>query len=346
MQNVSYLTNWYKKNLRELPWRTTTDPYRIWISEVILQQTQVSQGLDYYFRFVSEFPDIQALAASDENRVLKLWQGLGYYSRARNMHKTAKLIVERYNGIFPVDKKSLMELPGIGDYTSSAILSFAFNLPFPTLDGNVFRVVSRLYDIDNPIDIASSRKVFLSVLDQLIEGHDPRMFNNAFMELGAMVCKPDRPSCDICPLNTDCQARKLGKIDSLPKKSKLLTKKKRFFNYLFINYQDKFLLSRRSDKDIWANLYDFPLIETPGPIAKNQLQLIVNEKFPMFNTLSLSKQLSLKHVLTHQVLDLQFWSLDMDTIPQNAPENCLIVDMETYTNYPVPVPVSKFLLSL
>jgi A/G-specific adenine glycosylase len=224
MENVLDLINWYKKNFRDLPWRSTNDPYKIWLSEIILQQTQVVQGLSYYHRFITEYPTVSLLAAASEDQVLRLWQGLGYYSRARNLHKTAKIIFTDYQGIFPNEKTDLLKLPGIGDYTASAIASFAFNKAHPAIDGNVFRVISRYYDIELPIDESATKKVFLDILQPMIEQTSPALFNNAMMELGATICKTDKPDCQICPLYIDCQSRIKNTIPLRPVKSKKVKK--------------------------------------------------------------------------------------------------------------------------
>lgn len=346
MQNVSDIIKWYKKNFRDLPWRTTVDPYKIWLAEVILQQTQIVQGLDYYHRFVAEYPDIYRLAAADEEAVLKLWQGLGYYSRARNMLKTARIIVDQYHGKFPQNKKVLMSLPGIGDYTSSAILSFSFNLPYATLDGNVYRVLTRYYNIDTPIDTPAAKKICSDILEGMISQADPRLFNNAMMELGATVCKPDQPKCDICPLFVDCQARKIDKIKFLPQKSKKLSKKTRYFNYLYIKYKDDFFIQKRPESGIWANLFELPLIESQDKMGIESIRNEIKKWYPELTIESLRQQDSFKHVLTHQVLEIQFWALETNHINQNILKNCLRVNLDSYTTYPMPVPISNFLLSL
>lgn len=346
MQNVSDIIKWYKKNFRDLPWRTTNDAYKIWLAEVILQQTQIVQGLDYYYKFVAEYPDIASLANADEETVLKLWQGLGYYSRARNMLKTARLIVDEYHGKFPLNKQILMSLPGIGDYTSSAILSFSFNLPYPTLDGNVFRVLSRYFNIEEPIDKPQTRKIFQDILQAMIEQADPRIFNNAMMELGAIVCKPNQPDCENCPLSVDCQARILNKINLLPVKSKKIQKRTRFFNYLFIKHKEEFFIRKRIEKDIWVNLFELPLIETDAKAGAQTLSIKVYEKYPELTNLNMIKQVSLKHILTHQVLEIQFWRIDLPDESIFNPEACLRVDADSYTKYALPVPINKFLLSL
>ena len=346
MQNVSDIINWYKKNFRDLPWRATNDPYKIWISEVILQQTQVVTGLKYYYRFITEYPDIASLAAASQEQVLKLWQGLGYYSRARNLHNCSQIINDEYHGKFPQDKNALMKLPGIGEYTASAILSFAFNLPHPTLDGNVFRVISRYYDIHLPVDDPKNKKVFLEILSEMIAFADPRLFNNSMMELGATICKSDNPSCELCPLYVDCQARINGTLNLLPIKGKKLLKRTRFFNYLLIKHEDTFFIRKRTKNDIWKNLYELPLLETNEKIEVDSLRILINKHIFTNTDYNIVKQRSLQHVLTHQKIFVTFWTINLKNNPDFLTENCLMVDMESYTKFPVPVLVSNFLLSL
>jgi A/G-specific adenine glycosylase len=346
MQNVSYLINWYKKNFRDLPWRSTNDPYKIWLSEIILQQTQVVQGLNYYHRFITEYPTVSKLAEADEEEVLRHWQGLGYYSRARNLHKTAKIINSVNNGIFPNKKADLLKLPGIGDYTASAILSFAFNQAYPCLDGNVFRVLSRYYDIDLPIDEPASRKVFIDILESMIVHADPKLFNNAMMELGATICKNDKPSCPNCPLYLDCQSRIKDIIPQRPVKKKKLKKRQRFFNYLFIRYKDDIYIQRRSEKDIWHGLYEFPLLESDKQLQKDELQSSLNMIITNFSDVKYLNSVEVKHLLTHQIIDCTFWMFEAKSKPQFISKNCLTISLKSYTEFPFPILISKFLLSL
>ncbi|HEY1045333.1 MAG TPA: A/G-specific adenine glycosylase [Bacteroidia bacterium] len=347
MQNVSDIIKWYKKNFRILPWRETKDPYKIWISEVILQQTQIVTGVDYYHKFILKFPHIKALASSNEETILKLWQGLGYYSRARNLHKTAKIISDSYDGTFPSNYKQLIKLPGIGDYTASAILSFAFDQPFPVLDGNVFRVLSRLYQIELPIDVPANRKVFMEILNQMISNQNPILFNNAMMELGAVICKPDNPKCDQCPVAVHCLSRKNGVHTQLPIKSKLMQKRTRYFNYVYIRYNNSFYLVQRIKKDIWQNLYELPLIESEKEILTSKDLLNgLSELITNTDTFSPFPQISLKHILTHQEIKAKFWVIKTNEKPNFLMNGCLKVTDENYTKYPIPVLISKFLLSL
>jgi A/G-specific adenine glycosylase len=266
MSISEFLIEWYQKNKRPLPWRETRDPYKIWLSEVILQQTRVAQGTDYYNRFLIAFPDIQSLATADEQEVLKLWQGLGYYSRARNMHHTAKEIVEKYRCAFPETADGLKTLKGIGDYTAAAIASICFDEPVAVLDGNVARVISRLYAIDTPVDSNEGKKNITDLANSLLDTNYPGTFNQAVMELGALVCTPKSPACNTCPVAFACQALKRNQIECFPVKTPKKSPTYRHLNYLVISFmkeKEEFVLMRkRTGNDIWKNMYDFPCIET------------------------------------------------------------------------------------
>jgi A/G-specific adenine glycosylase len=266
MNLTESLLNWYSQNKRPLPWRETRDPYKIWLSEVILQQTRVAQGTDYYHRFLAAFPDVQSLSAADEQDVLKLWQGLGYYSRARNMHFTAKQVVENHNGIFPNSAAGLKKLKGIGDYTAAAIASICFDESTAVLDGNVARVISRLYAIDAPIDSNEGKKTITDLANSLLDTNHPGTFNQALMELGALVCTPKSPICNTCPVAFACEALKRKQVESFPVKTPKKAPTIRHLNYLvisFIKNKEEFILMRkRIGNDIWKNMYDFPCVET------------------------------------------------------------------------------------
>ena len=266
MNLTESLLNWYSQNKRLLPWRETRDPYKIWLSEVILQQTRVAQGTDYYHRFLAAFPDVQSLAAAEEQEVLKLWQGLGYYSRARNMHHTAKEVVENHNGIFPDSSAGLKKLKGIGDYTAAAIASICFDEPTAVLDGNVARVISRLYAIDTPIDSNEGKKNITNLSNSLLDTNHPGTFNQAVMELGALVCTPKSPICNTCPVAFACEALKRKQVESFPVKTPKKAPTIRHLNYLVIGFmkgKEEFILMRkRTGNDIWKNMYDFPCVET------------------------------------------------------------------------------------
>jgi A/G-specific adenine glycosylase len=345
MENVLEIIAWYKNNFRDLPWRSTKDPYKIWLSEIILQQTQVVQGLAYYERFISQFPDIQSLALAEQKSVLKLWQGLGYYSRARNLHKTAQIIVNQYNGVFPDQYKEILKLPGIGPYTAAAILSFAFDQAFPCLDGNVYRVLSRIYGIESPIDDTKSRPEYMAILEAWIQGQKPSLFNNAIMEFGAMMCKPDAPKCSECPVAINCKALKLSAVQKLPIKAKTIKKRLRFFNYFYIQQNGQIAIRKRIEKDIWQGLYELPLIESKHVLKANEMgdvlgDLIVNR----CNRMELVFEA--KHVLTHQTLEAQFWSIEVEGQIKVLDESVIWVPINEIQNYPVSVLIEKFLVCL
>ena len=258
----SIIIRWYNKNKRDLPWRETRNPYLIWLSEIILQQTRVEQGLSYYLRFAEKYPTVKSLAASKEDDVLKLWQGLGYYSRARNLHQTAKRIVDEFSGKFPTDYSSILSLKGIGDYTAAAIASFAYDQKYPVVDGNVFRLLSRHFEMKTPIDTSAGKKEFTEMADGLMMNYPPAIFNQAIMEFGAKVCRPANPDCLKCPLNATCFSFKNKTVHLFPIKKNKTKTKKRYFNYIVIGDKNKFFIKKRIEKDIWQGLYDFPLIET------------------------------------------------------------------------------------
>jgi len=346
MENVLDILQWYKKNFRELPWRTTKDPYKIWLSEIILQQTQVKQGLAYYDKFILKYPTAGHLAAASEEEVLKMWQGLGYYTRARNLHKTAKIIHDEYQGVFPDQYPVLSKLPGIGDYTASAILSFSYLLPFPVLDGNVFRFLSRLYDIHLPINEQKNRKVFKDILETLIVGVNPSDFNNAIMELGALICKPDSPRCSECPVSMHCIALKNQTIQELPVKLKKAKHKVRYFNYLYVREDHHFYLVKREDKDIWRNLYQLPLIESMDPMDEKNMSATLNAWLQPGDKYQLRKQHLSKHLLTHQTIYATFWELVLERKPAFQGDGYKKVSLKNYTKYPIPVLIENFLLSL
>ena len=263
------LIKWYLQNKRDMPWRNTTNPYYIWLSEIILQQTRVEQGTAYYLKFVEIFPTVYDLASAKESEVLKLWQGLGYYSRARNLHFTGNYIVNELNGQFPSTYNEILKLKGVGDYTASAIASFCFDEPTAVVDGNVYRVLSRFFDIETPINSTKGIKYFKELAQELIDVDNAATHNQSIMEFGARMCKPQNPDCEICPLNDKCLALQQNKIKSLPVKDKKIKLKKRFFNYLvLVSSDEKTILNLREGKGIWQGLYEFPLVESEKTIDK------------------------------------------------------------------------------
>ena len=308
------LSEWYGRNKRELPWRETQDPYKIWISEVILQQTRVNQGAGYYRLFIERFPTVKSLAESDEQEVLKYWQGLGYYSRARNLHKASRIIKTEFKGAFPSDYKNIISLPGVGAYTAAAIASFAYNQPYAAVDGNIFRVLSRLAADETPIDTVAGKQKFTKSAGELLDKKNPGLHNQAVMEFGALQCKPKQPDCSGCPLNHYCEAYKLNIVEQLPVKQGKIKTTDRFFNYFFIKNNEFTYLKKRTEKDIWQNLFEFPLIETSEKLRLEKL--IRNESFVrMFEGIELNieaTRVKKKHILSHQIIYAVFYIININ----------------------------------
>jgi len=331
---------WYLKNKRELPWRKTKDPYFIWLSEIILQQTKISQGTSYYIKFSKKYTTISSLAQANEEQVLLLWQGLGYYSRARNLHATAKHITNNLNGVFPDKYNDLIKLKGIGDYTASAISSICFNKPHATVDGNVYRVLSRYFGIETPINSSKGIKEFKSLAQSLIDPKKPGTYNQALMEFGALTCKPKKPECENCPLNDSCFALQRQKINSLPIKINKVKKRDRYFNYLIINNKNKYtLMVKRIGNDIWKNLFEFPLFESNQEIGTKEiiqsakfLELINSKKY----TITKFNSTPIVHKLSHQNLYTDFWIIDIDEHLKNT------VLWESITSYAKPILIQNF----
>jgi A/G-specific adenine glycosylase len=293
---------WYNKNKRDLPWRNTNEAYKIWISEIILQQTRVVQGTTYYRQFIEHFPTVTHLAQATEDDVLKLWQGLGYYSRARNLHSTAKTINTLYKGRFPETHEQIIKLKGIGPYTAAAIASIAFNLPYPAVDGNIYRVLSRYFGIETPIDSGNGKKQFQELAEELISEKTPGMHNQALMEFGALQCTPKSPNCEKCPIANSCFAKQYKLIDKLPVKAKKTKQSKRYFYYYLIDNGISIYLNKRISNDIWKNLYQLPLLESEKELSDEQL-LKTNISFVNgynYNIKLISAPK--KHTLSHQII--------------------------------------------
>lgn len=301
---VLLISDWYRLNARELPWRNTKNPYFIWLSEVILQQTRVDQGMNYYLKFIENYPTLTQLANADEEAILKLWQGLGYYSRARNLHKTAQQVRDEFNGTFPGTYQEIIQLKGIGPYTAAAISSFAFDLPHAVVDGNVYRILSRYYGIDEPIDSGKGKKLFQELADSLIPETEPALFNQAIMEFGAVQCTPNNPDCESCVLNQSCiSAFNPELIKKLPVKKGKTKVRKRYFHYLHIEKGLEIALDQRTGKDVWEKLYEFPLIESE------------NETIPLEFKDSATLSYQTKHILSHQHIYAFFYTADKSNIP-------------------------------
>ncbi|MEL4308554.1 A/G-specific adenine glycosylase [Joostella sp. CR20] len=330
---------WYDENKRILPWRTTKNPYKIWLSEIMLQQTRVEQGLPYYLKFTEKYPTVFELANASEEEVLKLWQGLGYYSRARNLHATAKKVAFELDGKFPNTYKELKKLKGIGDYTASAIASICFNEVAPVVDGNVYRVLARFFGIATPINSTEGIKQFKQLATELIDANDPGTYNQAIMEYGAKQCKPQSPNCEVCNLQTKCVAFAENRVNELPVKLKKTKIKNRYFNYIVFNDAHKTILQQRTKKDIWLNLYEFPLVETSEEITmealkKNEsfIDLTKNHNFEIH----LYNQVAKVHKLSHQHIYTRFWIV---TLQDELKEG---IAVNTVADYPVPVLIANF----
>lgn len=334
------ILEWYELNKRLLPWRNTNEPYRIWLSEIMLQQTRVAQGIPYYMRFVEAFPTVQDLSSASEEQVLKLWQGLGYYSRARNLHATAKIITEKYNGKFPDTYKELLQLKGIGDYTASAIASICFGRPEAVVDGNVYRVLSRYYGIDLPINSSEGVSYFKELAKEIMDAKNIRDYNQGIMEFGALQCTPKNPDCNSCPLQKSCVALATNRIDILPVKLKKNKVRNRYFNYLVLVDENKqTLLQQRKGNGIWQNLYEFPLLETEKyightEVADNLKELVALEE-P--SEIYLYNENKIVHKLSHQHLHTRFWIITFESNLENG------IQIAELHKYPVPVLIADFI---
>lgn len=341
MNFTKTLISWYLQYKRDLPWRHTNNPYHIWLSEIMLQQTRVAQGMPYYFAFIDAFPTVFDMANASEEQVLKLWQGLGYYSRARNLHKTSQIVAYEWGGKFPQTYSALLDLKGVGEYTAAAIASFSYNEAVPVVDGNVFRVLSRYFDVETDIAKASAKKEFSALALELMPKDAPAIFNQAMMEFGALQCVPKNPNCDICPLNSGCLALKLKKVNQLPVKSKKAKAKNRFFNYLVVSDENKNTLAqKRLGKGIWENLYEFPLIETGSEVDFDFMAQKLKEGFIIDNPIISLSELNLKsqiHKLTHQHLHIKFWKVSVSGLVKNG------IDYETIRALPFPIVLHNFI---
>ena len=343
MKWTETLLNWYFENKRDFLWRETKDPYKIWLSEIILQQTRTSQGLPFYIKFINEYPTIRHLASSSEQKILKLWQGLGYYSRARNLHFTAKYILNEYNGKFPNSHKEILSLRGVGDYTASAIASICFDLPHAVVDGNVYRFLSRYFGITTPVGTSNGFREFKEKATSLIDKSQPGDFNQALIEFGALQCKPRKPNCDLCPFIQNCFALNYDKINILPVKSKINKIKNRHLNYLvIIDKNERVIIEKRQGVGIWQNMYQFPLLETNQKIkninefntqmisSKHKLNMR-KEKWILWN------KTSIIHKLSHQKLHIFFWINQTTEILPNA------LTLEDLKKLPFPVVIQNFI---
>ena len=350
MHYSNILIRWYLENKRDLPWRKTDNPYLIWLSEIMLQQTRVAQGTPYFISFTTNFPTVFDLAEANEEQVLKLWQGLGYYSRARNLHKTAQFVATELSGVFPDNYNDLLKLKGVGEYTAAAIASFSYNEAVPVVDGNVFRVLSRYFDVETDIASASAKKEFAALAFELMPKDNPALFNQAIMEFGALQCVPKSPNCGVCVFNESCAALQKKKVDQLPVKSKKLKVRNRFFNYLVVSDDnDNTIIQKRTAKGIWHNLYEFPLIETEkDEDFENITKQIQSDSFKENNpsVSELAKQIkrileynpeSIIHKLSHQHLHIKFWKVKVQGVVENG------IDATTLKTFPFPIVIHNFI---
>lgn len=340
MDFSKHLIQWYLQNKRDLPWRKNSNPYRVWLSEIMLQQTRVAQGMPYFFKFTEAFPVVNDLADAPEEQVLKLWQGLGYYSRARNLHATAKHITYELNGEFPHSYKELLKLKGVGDYTAAAIASICYGEPVPVVDGNVYRVLSRYFGIETDISSSSAKAEFRAVAAQHLPKGKASEFNQAMMEFGALQCVPKSPDCSTCVLNADCVAYNTGRVNSLPVKLKKTKVTNRYFNYIVVNdAAGNSIVKKRSGKGIWHNLYEFPLIETETAVPETEMREIIKDYtalgFQPENVTLLVD--TLIHKLSHQHLHIRFWEVTTNTVVEGA------MQRDAIKQYPFPVVVHNFI---
>ncbi|GIV28301.1 MAG: A/G-specific adenine glycosylase [Bacteroidia bacterium] len=337
------ILEYYQVNKRDLPWRDIQDPYKIWISEIILQQTQVKQGLSYYLKFIEKFPNIKALANASEDEVLHLWQGLGYYSRARNLHYAARQIVNEFGGKFPVQYEDILKLKGVGEYTAAAIASFAYNQPYPVLDGNVFRVLSRFFGIQTSIDSAEGKKMFKELAGRLLDKKNPSAYNQAIMEFGATYCTPQNPDCWNCLLQKYCKAFEKNEVDLLPVKSKSVLKQNRYLNYfVFIENHQYIFISKRKDGDIWQGLYEFCLEESKDKLfSEKQIKNFLNKANVTFQSISLYPPI--KHILSHQNLFIQFIIVSLESLHNTF--QLKKISLKDIHQYPFPVVLQRFISS-
>ena len=342
MNNFSeILINWYREHKHELPWRESSDPYLIWISEIILQQTRVVQGYDYFIRFIKRFPDVTSLAEADEDEVMKFWQGLGYYSRARNLHAAARSM----NGVFPKTYPEVLALKGVGEYTAAAICSFAYNMPYAVVDGNVYRVLSRYLGIETPIDSTEGKKLFASLAGEFLDKSRPAVYNQAIMDFGAIQCTPQNPACLFCPLAGSCMALSKSMVAQLPVKQHKTKTTERFLNYIYVRAGACTFINKRTGNDIWKNLFELPLIETASSVTEEELlalpefiKLFDKEEVPVVRSICRN----VKHVLSHRVLYANFYEV---VLPEKTKSFSSYLKIKTseLEQYAVPKLIHAFL---
>ncbi len=340
------IRGWYKKNLRELPMRLTRDPYKIWISEIIMQQTRMNQGLPYYLRFIEAYPDVAALASAEKDTVLKLWQGLGYYMRARNLQGSARYIMEHLGGEMPDNYEGLLKLKGVGRYTAAAIASFCYNEPCAAVDGNVSRVIARLYGVEEPVNTGSGERQIEALAREMLDRDDPGNHNQAMIDFGAMQCVPVAPRCNSCPLAGGCNAHLTHRVDQLPAKTPKRLPEERWFYFYIIIYKGEVVLSKRGEKDIWKSLYQFPVVESEVPRSDEE---IVGTLMPA-PVASRMKNVILsgpvRHQLSHRTIHARFIHVEVRSLPSSLPPEWMVVSLHNLEKYPVPRLIHRYLESV
>jgi A/G-specific adenine glycosylase len=342
----STLLAWGQELDRPMPWKGVKNPYVIWLSEIILQQTRVEQGRPYFERFLARFPTVEDLAQASEDEVFKLWEGLGYYSRARNLHFTAKFIANQLNGQFPDTYDTILNLKGVGPYTAAAIASFAYNLPHAVVDGNVYRVISRLMGIETPVDTTAGKKEIKAMADSLLDPKHPGRYNQAMMDFGAVLCTPKSPGCKQCPFQQQCVAFQHNKVGQLPVKQKRLQRRDRFFQYVELQYQGITWICQRTQKDIWQKLYEFPLLETQQLAMEEEniiSQLIDQQWVSAGDIKTVYKSKPFKQVLSHQNIFAHFWKIELSTAPAKLPGSFIRTKRENLFKFAFPKIIDWYL---
>jgi A/G-specific adenine glycosylase len=340
------IRGWYKKNKRELPMRLTRDPYKIWVSEIVMQQTRMNQGLPYYLRFIEAFPNVAALASAPEDLVLKMWQGLGYYMRARSLQGSARHIMEHLGGEMPGDFEGLLKLKGVGRYTAAAIASFCYGEACAAVDGNVSRVIARLYGVEEAVNSSAGARQIEALAQEMLDRDDPGNHNQAMIDFGAMLCVPSSPQCPLCPLSKGCNAYLSGRVNLLPVKIPKLKPEKRWFYFYIIVYKGKVILCKRGEKDIWRSLYQFPVVESGTPHSDEEL---VNDLMPAplsSHLLKVSLSGTIPHQLSHRSIQARFIHVEVDSLPSPLPSEWIPVSLQDLDTYPVPRLIHRYLESV
>ena len=345
---ISCLYGWYHKNQRVLPWRETQNPYYIWLSEIIMQQTKIAQGLPYYNTFVEKFPTVSELANVTEDMVLATWQGLGYYSRARNLHHAAKYILSHHLGVFPEKYEEVISLKGVGEYTAAAIMSFAYNMPYAAIDGNVYRVLSRIFGITEAIDTSQGKKTFEKLAQELLDKKEPRIFNNAMMDFGALQCTPKQADCPVCPFVDVCVACSSGLVSQLPIKKNKVKVRERYFYYFDIRFEDFLFLKKRAENDIWQGLFDLLLFEKNEKLEDSIIlrefeDFLIRENL-LINGICVQKVYRVTHILTHQKINVVVFNVKIDSVLLDIPDFEKVNVDDVYT-YPMSTLLKNYLQS-